>query len=229
MGERKQDRAEGNLGSQPTILGLKDSANYKRNSGLQSWGEGLGLLFPPLVIRCHERGEGTTLKSNEWNHGQSLSQRSEIHKSGESTGYIHWCCSLHFTQGRPLSTLGTNSEQRAWRASEEQNGIPWLWCPSSFLPGRESNHQSQEDSSRICHRKYFLLRLHLNCFLNKHEQVQEVLSMKFWRFPVMRGLDKIQPLHKQIQQEAGWSQRENPGRILWRRNQRKMKWDPAHC
>lgn len=153
--------------------------------------------------------EGATLKSNEWNHGQSLSQRSEIDKSGESTGHTHWwmlqpafhtrqapeCIRRQFrTKGMTIfkrtkcNTLALMSKQLSSKA-----GIQPL------APWRLLLHINS-------HRKQFLLRLHLNGFPNKHEQVQGVLSMKFWGFPVMRGLDMIQPLHKQIQQEAGWSQ-----------------------
>lgn len=64
----------------------------------------------------------------------------------------------------------------------------------------------------------------LNYFLNKHEQVQEVLSKGFGGSQVTRGLDTIRPLHTADSAEnkrlAG---HEVPGRILCSRTRRKIK------
>lgn len=64
----------------------------------------------------------------------------------------------------------------------------------------------------------------LNYFLNKHEQVQEVLSKGFGGSQVTRGLDTIRPLHTADSAEnkrlAG---HEVPGKILCSRTRRKIK------
>ena len=92
-----------------------------------------------------------------------------------------------------------------------------------FFLRRESSHPPHEDSSCQCPRKpSFFLWLDQSYFLNKHEQVQEVLSKKSVGSQVRQGLDMIQPLHKQIQQKArSWQVTKHPGRVLWRRNQNK--------
>lgn len=76
------------------------------------------------------------------------------------------------------------------------------------FPRWESSHHPQEDSSCIDGRKQFFFWLNLNYLLNKHEQVQEMLSKKFGGIQVTQGLDMIQPLHRQIsrKQDAGRSQ-----------------------
>lgn len=54
-----------------------------------------------------------------------------------------------------------------------------------------------EDSScRGLQKTGFFLWVNLNYFLNKHEQVQEVLSRRFGGSQVTQGLDMIQPAHR---------------------------------
>lgn len=106
--------------------------------------------------------------------------------------------------------------------SDAQQQMPYRAC-TPFLSEAGIQPPSYEDSSSQCHRKHsFFLWLDQNYFLNKHEQVQEVLSKKFVGRQVTQGLDMIQRLHEQIQQKArSWQATKCPGRILWSRNQKK--------
>ena len=64
-------------------------------------------------------------------------------------------------------------------------------------PGTGPDRPLPEDSScRGLHKTGFFLWVNLNYFLNKHEQVQEVLSRKFGGSQVTQGLDMIQPAHR---------------------------------
>lgn len=118
---------------------------------------------------------------------------------------IHRCHSPHFTQGKPLSPSGTTSEQGAEGQSwKKWHGTPWprrlaadgLEGPRPFSFGGIQPSSLGRLLWPMSQKTIFSLWQNLNYFLNKHEQIQEVLSKKLGGTRVTQGLDTIQPLHK---------------------------------